>query len=326
MTVIDTSDAPDVEGLIYRPGVYLVEITPEVASKLLDRNTENRTRKDTAIERYERDMKAGKWRVTNQGLGFDKKGVLADGQNRLAACVAAGVPFTTLIATGLDPEARDVVDTGVKRSLADVLKMAGMSNAVITASGASLRFRYESAVAQRKTGFTWGNRSRLNHEDMLRYVEEHPALHERAKAGWLYKKEFAKMPLSVAVAFESMATEIDGDALADFRHGLITGADLAEGDPILALRNYLIRMSGVRRGGPSPMYLMAITVKTWNDWRHGEQRELIVIRDNEPMPVMDAKPAPKTTWRRRKHQRELAERVALAEHEAAQPEQQAINA
>src|SRR4051794_26652549 len=108
MTVLSTQPADlaelTVDDLIHRPGVYVVTITPDQAKELLVRNTNNRRQKDRAIAEYARAMRTGAWQVTNQGLGFDKKGTLADGQNRLLACIEADTPFTTLVATGLDPE------------------------------------------------------------------------------------------------------------------------------------------------------------------------------------------------------------------------------
>src|SRR4051812_30418789 len=101
-----------VDDLVHRAGVYIVTITPEDAAKLLERNTNNRPQKKRAIEDYQRQMKAGLWHLTNQGIGVDRNGVLQDGQNRLVACTRAETPFTTILATGLEPEAREVVDTG----------------------------------------------------------------------------------------------------------------------------------------------------------------------------------------------------------------------
>ena len=42
-----------------------------------------------------RDMKAGHWRLTHQGIAFDPAGVLIDGQHRLWAIVESD---TTLLA------------------------------------------------------------------------------------------------------------------------------------------------------------------------------------------------------------------------------------
>src|SRR5690242_3389923 len=56
-------------------------------------------------------------------------GGLRDGQNRLMACMRAGVPFRTHVVFGIDDDAFDRMDQGKNRDAADVLTMAGHSNA-----------------------------------------------------------------------------------------------------------------------------------------------------------------------------------------------------
>ncbi len=51
-------------------------VTPEMAKEWLMHNTHNRPVSRTTVEKYARDMKAGKWFYTNQGIGFDTTGTL----------------------------------------------------------------------------------------------------------------------------------------------------------------------------------------------------------------------------------------------------------
>jgi hypothetical protein len=128
------------------PMVVTAEITPDLARRLLVRNRNNRVPKEGAIARYKWEMENGNWRITNQGLGFDRNGDLTDGQNRLMACIRADKSFHTVVAVGLVPEAKEVVDVGVKRTLSDALKMEGYTNAPALAGGVALRQRYEQLV------------------------------------------------------------------------------------------------------------------------------------------------------------------------------------
>lgn len=294
--------------MISTPGVYTVTITPADARRLLERNTQNRRPKTRAIEVYARDMRNGRWKLTNQGIAFDQGGALIDGQNRLMACLLSDAPFTTLLVTGLDTDTRDVIDTGVKRLFADVLRMHGYVNVMQLSGGAGLRFRYEKLVAEKRPYHHFNLPAmRATHEELLLLMQDHPAIEERAGQVFALLKAFPSLPPSSAVAFESLAVEVDADALDEFRTSLITGANLPENDPRLVLRNFLTRTESTRKGGPTAMYWLGILVKAWNDWRHGITRELMTMRADEAMPAIDAKPS----WAARKR---AEKRSAAAAH------------
>lgn len=97
-------------------------ITPERASELLLMNHANRTPSKSVIEKYARDMSAGKWELTHQGILLGKNNMVIDGQHRLMAVVKSGVTVSMMVF--VNPEltsALDVpVDVGHKRGL-DVL-------------------------------------------------------------------------------------------------------------------------------------------------------------------------------------------------------------
>lgn len=287
----------ELEDMIKTPGVYIVTITPDAARRLLERNSKNRNPKTRAIEQYASDMREGRWRVINQGIGYDRDGVLADGQNRLMACIQADVPFSTLLVTGLAPEAREVIDTGVKRLFSDVLRMHGYVNVMQLAGAVGLRYRYERLVAEKRPYHHWNLPAlRATHEVLLEFFNEHPSL---LAAGTTYHPlltEFPALPASSAIAFESLAMERDPEALMEFRTALITGANLTVGDPRLVLRNFLARSGRTRKGGPTTTYFMGVMIKAWNDWRAGLTRQQLILRENEVMPRFDAKPK----WEARK--------------------------
>lgn len=277
------NEEPDPLELLYRPGVYIVTITPEVAAQLLERNVANRRPKERAINHYAREMREGRWRLTNQGLGFGRNLVLQDGQNRLIACTRAGVPFRTLMATGLESESRDVVDVGIKRSLSDVLTMHQVKNAGNTAGAISLRIRYEDAI---RKDWSWvrlrGAGQRFSNEEMLAFANEHPLLVERASAAWLVRQALGKVGLAPIVAFESMAFEANPIAATEFREALISGALLTSGDARLLLRNTMMKFDRA----PDSIWALGMFVKAWNLWRTEERRQYLRLQDSERLPRM----------------------------------------
>jgi hypothetical protein len=99
------------------------QVTPPQARTWLEERTANRKIDSGTVMAMARDMVAGRWQTIHQGLAFDAKGELLDGQHRLAACIAADAPFETLITWGLPRDSRLVMDDHRKRSGADVLSI-----------------------------------------------------------------------------------------------------------------------------------------------------------------------------------------------------------
>lgn len=108
----------------------VVEFTPEIAEYILTHlNVNNRPRKTQKIIEYKRDMQNDNWSLTGETVKFGTDGHLKDGQNRLAACMQAGVPFTTHAIFGIDPNTFHHMDTGKNRGADDVLAIMGVTNA-----------------------------------------------------------------------------------------------------------------------------------------------------------------------------------------------------
>lgn len=146
-----------------------VTVTPEIAEAWLDHNDGNRKVKTSVVEKYARDMEAGKWELTGDPIRFDHNAVLIDGQHRLMACVRAKKPFKTVVMYGLEPVTKSVIDTGKVRSIADVVTMMGAPNSVQLTSTARLMMREKSGNQSNK-GFV------ASHSEVIEFLERHPTL------------------------------------------------------------------------------------------------------------------------------------------------------
>lgn len=93
----------------------IVEITPEIAGEWLEKNIGNRPLSKAAIEKYASDIRSGHWSLNHQGIAFDKKGNLADGQHRLYAIIKTGVSVRSIVVYGVD---RSGIDENRVRSKA----------------------------------------------------------------------------------------------------------------------------------------------------------------------------------------------------------------
>lgn len=97
------------------------EVTPELAAQWLVKNKQNRNPKSQRIVVYANAMREGRWRLTHQGIAFDKDGNLLDGQNRLMAVVESGVTVPMLVTSGMSREDMPTIDMGAIRSAGDSL-------------------------------------------------------------------------------------------------------------------------------------------------------------------------------------------------------------
>lgn len=118
--------------------VEIRKITPEVAAALLLNNPANRPIKRDHVASIARDMAAGRWQVNGDAIRLNCDGSLIDGQHRLSACVKAGVPFETVVISGLPADVRATIDGGAKRTHGDRLAMVGVANANVVASTTKL--------------------------------------------------------------------------------------------------------------------------------------------------------------------------------------------
>lgn len=123
--------------------VQVKTITPAMASEMLEKHLckENqRKQSQSVVDSYARSMRAGQWVLTHQGIAIDENGELVDGQHRLQAVIAAGVPVQMLVTTGLAATMKgghviDAIDRGRERKVGDQLALRhGVTNASLYAA------------------------------------------------------------------------------------------------------------------------------------------------------------------------------------------------
>jgi hypothetical protein len=96
-------------------------ITPAKAEELLRQNTRNRRLRKGLVDQYARDMSAGRWRKTHQGIAINCDGTILDGQHRLHAIIQSGVAVEMLVARGVPSSSQLEMDGGAVRTASDVL-------------------------------------------------------------------------------------------------------------------------------------------------------------------------------------------------------------
>lgn len=225
----------------------LTTITPAQAAAWLANNDKNRALNKSRVAGYAKIMKAGQWQLNGESIKFSEDGDLIDGQHRLHAVVRAAMPIQAIVIRNLPADSFETIDTGRRRSVSDVLGVKGEHNANFLGSALSLIRYYEDGTLRSDTRRYHGDSGNI---EMLEAYKRHPrlqfAVEEIATAYNARRFRFAS-PSALIVAYYLMSSE-DRDRALKFMHALISGEDLKQGDPILALRNRLInlRSSGVK--------------------------------------------------------------------------------
>lgn len=100
-------------------------ITPEIAKKYLERNTENRTLRPSWVNTLALAIKNNEFITTHQSIAFSESGRLLDGQHRLHAIVQSNKPVNMLVTTNLAENTFQAIDCGIKRTISD---LTGLQN------------------------------------------------------------------------------------------------------------------------------------------------------------------------------------------------------
>jgi hypothetical protein len=219
-----------------------MDVDPVTAKKWLDNNFRNRPLKEDVVHAYARDMINGVWIPTHQGVAFNDKDDLIDGQHRLHAIVLCGKTVRMMVTFGLpsaiegsEMTTMDAVDRGRTRSVADQLTIQhGFKNGSITAS-----------ICAGLSGVCYGARTRrLSVGQTLEIYRAY----EQAIA-WIImhrRKEHGLKAAGVLVGFVfAIATESEGlwdgsTPLQSMYERMVSGDDLAKGSAMELLRTFLL--------------------------------------------------------------------------------------
>jgi hypothetical protein len=246
--------------------IQVQHVGPELASMWLEENTSNRRLSPRTVERYGRDMSAGKWKLTGETVKFGRSGRLLDGQHRLRAVVRSGETVAMLVVEGLDEGVFDTLDIGERRSFPAILAERGMRQPGTVAAALKLVLCTERNVDMR--GFLPTN------EELEDGLARHPGLQEAVDdAG-------AKpMEPSLAVAVSYLFARSDKDKAAQFLRKVRGLGTFDENDPVWHLRQ---RLSTGRRdsqpGGDTSSTNLSLAITAWNAFRRGRKLGKLVVK------------------------------------------------
>ncbi|MFJ4905296.1 hypothetical protein ACIQCR_31635 [Streptomyces sp. NPDC093249] len=260
------------------PGAHVIELHPQLAGRLLRRNTHNRALRSTAVDDYARDIEAGTWPLNGEAIKFDTHGNVLDGQHRLHAVVKAKKPVQTFIITGLPAETQTTMDSGRRRTTADALSLAAETNATTVAAILGRLWAWEQG--DRK--FT--RRTRPTTAESQNLLAAHPQIRRSAEVAQRTHTAFPHIPPSALGTAHHLLTAIDPAATAWFFQRLGDGAELPTGPPILALRTR-VTSERAKEGRIDWARHLAYLIVTWNAYRDGRNLSRLVLRPGNPVPT-----------------------------------------
>lgn len=215
-----------------KESAQIVTASPAIVDYLLTLNTNNRSVRRTVVEQYKAEIAAGRWRLTNQGIGVCEDGTLTDGQHRLLAIAESGYPAVRFVlVTGLKEEARLAVDTHAKRSARDLLMFAFKARVAKQAPAIC------NVLIRRDNGWgSGGNHINVIHECLLEHQEQIDTVVN-------IPQDSAFFPAPTLAAFVVVLKE-SMDHLGRvtlFARRVESGEMLTAGMPELQLRNYILK-------------------------------------------------------------------------------------
>jgi hypothetical protein len=258
----------------------IVTVTPELAEKWLVHTVEggfkNRLIQWLEVERYARDMSAGRWKLNGCPILIDlETKVVYDGQHRLLACKMSGVPFTSAVWYG-DKNDVDTIDRQRVRTIGHILDMKGEKNSNTLAAGALIIWKYATMKdgALRTTGS-------MTCQEVERFVEVHPELRDAVAMAGSFNQPLVPthmILLTFLVGHHS--------ALEPFLSSIHTGAGLKMGSPAWRLRDRSLADKLAKRK-PSKMDKLVIMVKAWNAVACGAPIRQLKYVQGERFPLVE---------------------------------------
>jgi hypothetical protein len=256
----------------------VINVTPEIARVLLDRNTHNRKIAKGHVTFLVKEIKNGDWKFGGEPIKIDSNGVLIDGQHRLLAIIAANTQIPMLVLSGIDPTAFSVLDTGRKRLGGDALGIHGVENSTLVAAAIKLIVHTNRG----SYGETGASNRTLSNDDLIRFYDENPEIIEAANKGKRLNTESYKLLApSIIAAFSFILSKISESDADEFLEKLCVGVELEAGSPIMQLRQKLHISNSDARKRLKQSEIISYIILVWNMYRAGETTKFLRLPEEK---------------------------------------------
>lgn len=265
----------------HTPTAEVRTITPEIAVKMLEQNVSNRPIRQPRVNQYAESMKRGKWTLTGEGIKIgipNEQGVceLIDGQHRLWACVESGCAFDTWVMENVTEDAKTFIDSGLPRSMGDVIGLAGMDHQNLRASTARLVLGWREGVLQNSNRWQVA----VTRDKVLDYIREnYDAQADAIRTAATVRRNTTGSTTAIA-AFIMEIRRANPSKAEEFIEAWITGENLDAESPIRALRQWTMMRTANNKRTENPLHIL-VMVRAWNAFLvNGQMRKMIVRKDD----------------------------------------------
>jgi hypothetical protein len=268
---------PNVDYIPRQSGKYT--ITPELAVLWLNHCNNPRHISPGIVEAYARDIKAGTWPESGETIKWDVDDECFDGEQRLRACVLAGVPIESWVIVGLPKQARDVVDQGYKRTLSQVLRNSGERYGRNLSGSATLLWRWNQGREA-----LINTKIRPTITELKRLIDKNPQLKVSTELvhGSYAKASRLSRSSTVPTLIHFIGSANQGELATEFIAQVHYGKDLTVGEPAFTLREKLIQLNA-EKNRFSQLEMLGLWIPAWNARAQGKKiRRIHPVDFNDP--------------------------------------------
>jgi hypothetical protein len=263
-------------------GTYTIDVSPELAQSWLALNPINRKLSEAHVIEYVNRMKRGEWMLNGQCIIFSDKGILLDGQHRLAAVARAKMTIAFDVRFGIDQDVFATIDDGKKRSASDVFSIEKIPNYSNAAATVNLIMGLQRGVTQKN--FNMANKP--SNTEKAEWYLENPEVADFVLLGMKWYEASGRI-LSPAkfAAYAFMMAKVDHKKAMRFMDKLALGFELESSSPIFKLRALLTRAKVDRTRKIPESYERALIIKAWNTYKEGRKIKILkfdTVRDPFP--------------------------------------------
>ena len=283
----------DVQEIAWRWDELTTIVTPDMARQFLSKQHKNRVVSREHLDKIKADILAGTWAAAPNVIAFNEAGELIDGQHRCTAIADTNTPVPCILIGGFPPETIDVIDTGRKRTISDVLAIKGGLHTNIV--GAAVRHIYWYCETQDPK---FSIRPLTNSIVMAAFPvasERFARVQEAAQMAHL-TRSVCSASFMTTVMFLGCAARHRWDLGREFCEGIQTGEELAATDPRLVFRNRMLQVRASRMKLPLDMQF-ALIIRTWNAFVAGRPMAKIAVgKDLQNIEIPGIDGCPRGMW------------------------------
>jgi len=279
-----------------KPKFEVMDITPDMAKKILaHRNKNNRPIRYTHLEKLSDAIEKDEWKVTNQGIAFDADGNLIDGQHRLAAILQTRKTVKMMVATNMDANIFDVVDTGSKRSTGDALDILGSEHGRTVSAALKIYICYQKFPEKAWSGAAIQQPS--TSDVIAIYKDRQDEIEALLSVIKKKHRNFKCFSMSLGLVLSILLLDAGWSDMQiwQFWDCITLGANLPPDSVVLSFRNQLSDPHFRKRHYGTQRYMLNAFIKCFNSYITNESINKFVAPRHDTKMYKIQKPAKKQT-------------------------------